>query len=184
MILFSIYIFGIFMKKIIFVAAMLVACGSVMAQKAAPYMTASVGTTDIGGKSYGGFGIGLGHEINKNFAVEGGYKMLGTTSYTCGYSTCDQTLNSFNVSVKAIYPAADQISVYGRLGYNLLSVSYSNAYGDSASGDSESSILYGVGASFEINDKLTAFAEWTQNNSDTTKLKSTSTMSLNVAYKF
>ena len=174
------------MKKIVIAAAIVFATGSVIAQKKSDfYISANLGSTSTDSASFGSWGVALGYEVNKNLAVEAGYKSLESRSYSCSTGTCDTTVSSYQFSAKGIYPVNDEISVFGRLGMNMLSQTFENGYGYSYSvGESETAVLYGFGASYEINDQMSVNAEWIKNNTGTKYYKDTSTLGVGFNYKF
>lgn len=65
--------------------------------------------------------VQLGYQVNKNFAVEGGYVDLGEVSYsasfTGGSATAKVKASGINVAALGILPLSDAFSLYGKLGF-------------------------------------------------------------------
>lgn len=111
---------------------------------------ASYGSADVTGDGLLGLG---GYTINDNFAVEG--RLTGTSgdlTLDDGAGKVDRSKKITNLAVyaKAIYPL-DRFAVYGLLGLGQTK----------ANNNSDTAIQYGVGVSFDINDKFGLFADWT-----------------------
>lgn len=122
------------------------------------YVGGSIGSTaitDLGSKV--GFGGYLGLKLNENFAIEGAAQSLGT--YTV--LGTDVKATAYNVSVLAGVPVDPKISVYGRLGYGTLTATAGGTTADT------NSVLYGVGARYQLNQNLAVRAEYTRLASDT-----------------
>ncbi len=87
----------------------------------AVYIGADLGTTQIHGAadghrtSYGGF---VGYTLNPNFAVEAGFGRLYSWS---GYGANERG-NQASLSVLGSVPIASNLSLYGRLGVNQISM--------------------------------------------------------------
>lgn len=151
------------LKSLAVGALSVAAIASAQAQSSAPaltgvYVGGSIGSTsitDLGSKV--GFGGYLGLKLNENFAVEGAAQSLGT--YTV--SGTDVKATAYNVSVLAGVPVDQNISVYGRLGYGTLTATAGGTTADT------NSMLYGVGARYQLNQNLAVRAEYTRLASDT-----------------
>lgn len=162
-------------KKIAIAAALaIVASSSFAATQPAIYVGADLGSSKIDGfsgqsTSFGGF---AGYQFNENFAVEGGYRRFAKGSY----STVDLTFNQAAVSVIGSLPVAPQFSVYGRVGYNRLSVDASA--GQFTATAATSGALFGLGLSYDITPAISARLEIQRPSSDSTNL------GVGVAFKF
>jgi OmpA-OmpF porin, OOP family len=116
----------------------------------------STAITDLGSKvGVGGF---VGFKFNENIAIEGGVQSLG--SYTVAGEKV--SASAYNVSVLGGLPIDPKFSVYGRLGYGTLT-----ATAKGASAADTSSVIYGVGARYHINQNLAIRGEYTRLASDT-----------------
>lgn len=111
--------------------------------------------TDLSSKV--GFGGFVGFKLNESFAIEGGIQSLG--SYTVANTSV--SASAYNVSLLASLPLDPKFSIYGRLGYGTLS-----AVAKGASADTNS-VLYGIGAKYNINPNLAVRGEYTRLASDT-----------------
>lgn len=152
-------------------AAVLLAATSFAASAAEPsfYVGGDVGSSkpqDASSKtSYGVFG---GYTFNENFAVEAGFRRLGHWTED-GF---DDKANQLAVSVLGSVPVADQVSVYGRLGYNRISEKIN---GES---DHTNKALFGVGVSYAITKEVSARIEWQR------PVSHSHNISVGVAYHF
>jgi hypothetical protein len=141
-------------KKIIAAAALAtIAASSFAATPGTIYAGVDVGSSkvdDISGHdtSYGAF---VGYNFAQNFAVEGGYRRLGSLDVTGG----DIRFNQAAVSVIGTLPIANGFSVFSRLGFNRVE-SKSN-YASLEGG--ENGALYGVGVGYDFGNKLSARIE-------------------------
>lgn len=124
------------------------------------------------------FGLAGGYQVNRNFAVELAYVDLGDVSYsasgtvTDGLDTfdagvgLDQSASGPVLSLLGIVPIGERFSVFGRLGFALMSVDADAAFsldGESASaGDStdRSNLVYGIGGEFSFNRRFGIRLGW------------------------
>ena len=70
-----------------------------------------------------GFKVFGGYQLNRNFAIEGGYFDLGKFGYTAttvpqGTLTGDIKLKGLNLDVVGLLPLSDRFSAFGRVGLN------------------------------------------------------------------
>jgi OmpA-OmpF porin, OOP family len=100
-------------------------------------------------------GIGAGYSINKNFAVELGYRDYGSVTFFD-----DVKLEGTAIQASAIgkLPVSDVVDVYGRLG--LARVTYEASGGGESGSDTKTKALFGVGASYALSDKFSLRAEY------------------------
>jgi OOP family OmpA-OmpF porin len=161
-------------KKIAAAAALAFAATSAFA--AAPtafYGGVDLGSTkidDFGDKaSFGGF---LGYGFNQNFAIELGYRQLGSWDVL----GVDVKIKQTHLSAIGSYPLNPQLDVYGRLGYSQL---HGEAkYNSVTIGDDASSVLYGVGLNYSFSPVISGRVEVQKPSSDSTNI------SVGVAFKF
>jgi OOP family OmpA-OmpF porin len=175
--------------KTTFVAAALIAMSSAaLAGAEGGYVGGDLGTTSFSGgtgnkMSYGIFG---GYRLNDTFAIEAGYRILGSEEETIvsgPYKAVAKTdLSSLHLSATAAYPVTKELNLYGRLGYSFNKASAkvtSNIPGYNFSGsESENNVLFGVGASYSLSDNLAVRTEWNRHH------ENFSNLSLGLAYKF
>jgi OOP family OmpA-OmpF porin len=153
-------------KKIVIASALALIASASFAQTApAVYAGVDVGSTKLSDDGYsdrdtsiGGF---VGYTFNQNFAVEGGYRSL--------FDKDGIEVNQTAISGLAIAPLSNGFSVYGRLGYNHLSVK---------DADSKGKALYGAGVSYAFTPTASARVEIQKPHSDLTNI------SVGVAFKF
>jgi OOP family OmpA-OmpF porin len=133
--------------------------------------TGSTKADDISGHETS-FGAVLGYNLNPNFALEAGYRRLG--SWDAGNTSVkvDQTA----LSVIGKVPLANQFNIYGRLGYNYLDAS-ARVSGVTIS-DNESKVLLGVGVGYDFAPNLAARLEVQKPDSHATNV------SVGVLYSF
>jgi|APAra7269097289_1048552.scaffolds.fasta_scaffold20645_2 OmpA-OmpF porin, OOP family len=153
-------------------AATLLAVASFAASAAEPqfYVGGDVGSSkheDLDGRetSVGIFG---GYKFDENFAIEAGYRNLGKWDIL-GY---DLKTNQLALSVIGSVPVADQVAVYGRLGYNRVEAKIAGEK------DHENKALYGVGVSYQFTKEISGRVEWQR------PMSGSSNISAGVAYHF
>jgi opacity protein-like surface antigen len=162
-------------NKIAVAAALAFAATSAFA--AAP--TAFYGGVDAGstkvddfGDNKAGVGGFLGYGFNQNFAVELGYRQLGTWDV----QGADFKVKQTHLSLVGSYPLNAQLDLYGRLGYNQLRGEASFS-GYTLSVDTTGG-LYGVGLNYSFTPTLSGRIEAQKPSSDSTNI------SVGVAFKF
>ena len=149
-------------------AATLLAVASFAASAAEPsfYVGGDVGKTkidDLDGRktSVGVFG---GYTFDENFSVEAGFRRGGKWG--------DVKANQYALSVIGSVPVADQVAVYGRLGYNRLETK------EGGEKDHENKALYGIGVSYQFTKEISGRVEWQRPSSEAQNI------SVGVAYHF
>ena len=106
--------------------------------------------------------LDVGYKFNPYIAVEARY------NFSLGDTDMDDQLDSAEVSVlsffvKPMYPIAPEMDIYALLGYSL--TDSSNTY-DLTSFD-EGAFSWGGGASYDMTEDFSVFAEYTQYYNDT-----------------
>jgi hypothetical protein len=152
-------------KKIAAAAALaFVASSSFAAAPTAFYGGLDVGATKIDGlnDNKGGVGAFLGYGFTQNFAIELGYRQLGTWNV----GGVDVTGKQTHVSLVASYPLNAQFDLYGRLGYNQLRAEAS--VGNATYGENTDGGLYGVGLNYNFTPSISGRIEVQKPASDTT----------------
>lgn len=165
------------MKKQILLAAVLSA-STLPALAEGFYVAGDIGESkiqfDIGddyslSKTDTTYSLGIGFDINKFFAVEVGFRDLGTLKedgddYDFSWSTKLDT-TAIQASVVGKLPVSDVFDIYGRLGFAKLDMDYKysedNGYRESSS-ESENKAFFGVGASYSITPEFAIRAEYNQ----------------------
>jgi len=170
------------MKKIalalIATAGALGAVSSVQAQELKPYIGIGVTSSEHkynlqndtstgdrksdewGGKIYGGV------QLDKNFAIEGGYTDFGKSSYGYAVNGMNGNINSdsksFYLAGKGSLPINEQFSVFGKLGvaHNKNDI-HATGLAASYDGDSSRTGLYAaVGAEYAFTQKVSGVLEY------------------------
>jgi OOP family OmpA-OmpF porin len=164
------------MIKKIFAAAALaaLAASAQAAQPGSVYAGVDAGLTkgdDMSSKaSYGAF---LGYNLSQNFALETGYRRLWSGTE----QGMDGRIDQFAVSLLGSVPVADNLSLYGRLGYNRLEAKVdAGALGSYK--DKTSRALLGVGFKYDVDQHYSLRMEVQRPASGTTNL------SLGLGYAF
>ena len=151
-------------------AAVLLAATSFAASAAEPYyIGADVGSSKFDDStSETSVGVFGGYKFNENFAIEAGYRRLGKWDI----EGSDVRAKQLSISAVGSIPVANQVAVYGRLGYNRVEAKWDDVK------DHENKALYGVGVSYAITKEVTARVEWQRPISDSRNI------SVGVAYQF
>lgn len=164
------------MFKKIAIAATLAILSSAAVAADAPSFYAGVdfGKTKIDGykdreTSYGAF---LGYSFNRNFAIEGGYRSLADFDY----SGVNVDAKQLAVSGVATLPLVNNFNLFGRLGYNRLTVK--GSLGGVSVKESDNKALFGVGVGYEFSPTAQVRFEIQRPESDTTNA------SIGLAFKF
>lgn len=91
-----------------------------------------------------GWGIFVGHIVNPNFSVEAEYLNLGEIKG----NTNTQKSTGFDVALLGAYPFNDQFSLFGRLGYAMIT---GKPGGPFAGSDTKNrGLTYGFGGQFNV----------------------------------
>jgi OOP family OmpA-OmpF porin len=143
-------------KKIIAAAALaFVAASSQAAEPGSFYGGADLGVTMHGSRDYTqtSYGAFLGYNINKNFAVEANYRRLYAQDIYGYGSKEDQA----GLSLIASQPLTESLSVYGRVGVNRLTDTFTD--GASKYTGHATHLLAGVGLGYKLTEKVSARVE-------------------------
>jgi OOP family OmpA-OmpF porin len=138
------------------------------------------------GKVYGGY------QIDKTFAVEGGYTDFGSSSYKysvgANNGAIDSKAHSFYLAGKASVPINDQFSAFGKLGvaFNKNEVHGTGLAAPYAIGDSSRNNLYAsVGAEYALNQKVSLSLEYEHyGKNDVEQGRKKGAVSLGARYNF
>ncbi|APW44115.1 outer membrane beta-barrel protein [Rhodoferax saidenbachensis] len=112
------------------------------------------------GSNGSGYKFLLGYQFTPNFAVEGGYLDLGSMSYSATHAT--GTLNTdiktigYTVAAVGIAPVNNDLSFFGKAGLTMANVKGTGSGGGItvSTNEDKSSLSYGVGLTYQFNDKL------------------------------
>ena len=119
----------------------------------------------FGYKLYGGY------QLNRNFAIEGGYFDLGDSRYTFnttpgGSLSGETSVKGVNLDLVGILPITDKFSVLGRVGaaHARSRTHFSNAgavpFNGSRPSSSDTNVKYGVGMQYAFTDQLAVRGEY------------------------
>jgi len=120
-------------------------------------------------------GTGIYRELDFNAVMfEVGYKfnpyvaVTGRYNFSLGDSDSDNLMDSadlsvFSLFVKPMYPIAPEMDIYVLLGYSLTDASYDS----SILSLDEGAFSWGAGASYDMTEDFSVFAEYTQFYNDT-----------------
>lgn len=160
------------MIKQIAIAATLAILSSAAVAADQPYFYAGgdVGSTKVDDfddreTSYGAF---AGYQINQNFGIEAGYRSLADYDTTFLNEKVEVRGRQTSLSVIGTIPMGNGFSVYGRLGYNHISLKASTRFGSEK--DSESKVLYGAGVSYAFTPTVSGRIEVQKPHSDLTNV--------------
>lgn len=103
-----------------------------------------------------------GYQINRNFAVEGGYIGSGKETYTAsggnlaGPVVASGKVNGWNLNAVGILPVANQFGVLGKLGVAGLrfAANVTGPGGVASASVSKTDITYGIGAKYDFTDNI------------------------------
>jgi OOP family OmpA-OmpF porin len=154
-------------KKILAAALAAVALSAHAAEPNPFYVGADLGATKMerwSSANESSYGLFAGYTLNKNFAVEGGWRRLYDTS-GFGWSRGDQTSLSLIGSV----PLAGDLSIYGRLGASHVQTKYTYSDGGGFHTDMTRPV-YGVGLNYKLNEKVSTRLELQRPGDDMTNL--------------
>lgn len=100
-----------------------------------------------------------GYQINRNFAVEGGYADLGELTISGGGVNITAESTAWDIAAVGIFPINPQFSVYGKLGLYYGTVDVSSNIGGSGD-DSTTGLTFGAGVRYNFTRNLGVQLEW------------------------
>ena len=154
-------------KKIAIAAALsLIASASFAQAGPASYAGGQINSTKIDGigGNHTGAGLFVGYQFNENFAIEAGYARLANADITYSGVPVNLKFNQSALSGIATMPLSNGFNVFGRLGYNRVSVKGSGNAGSAS--DSTSGALYGVGVGYSFTPTIAGRVEYQKASSD------------------
>ena len=130
-------------------------------------LTVTSRTEDNSSTGYKLFG---GYQLNRNFAVEGGYFDLGRFNYALsttplGTFTSDTRVRGLNLDLVGILPLTDQFSVFGKVGaaYAQSRANFTRTgampLSSSSTGRNDTNLKVGLGMQYAITEALAVRAE-------------------------
>ncbi|GAB3455298.1 hypothetical protein GCM10027321_07520 [Massilia terrae] len=138
----------------------------------AMYIGGDVGATKLTGAADGNrtsYSAFAGYTLNPNFAVEAGFGRLYDWS---GYGASERG-NQASLSLLGSVPVTSQLSIYGRLGVNQISMRGEVPTGNGMYSfkDDTTRALLGVGANYKLTEKVSARIEVQRPGLDLTNYK-------------
>lgn len=141
--------------------------GSINRTLAGQGLTVTSTTADNRDTGYKLFG---GYQFNRNFAVEGGYFDLGSSSYRfntapAGSFSGETRVRGLNLDLVGILPVTDRFSVFGRVGaaYAQTRANFTStgavAANRSATRNNDTNLKVGLGMQYAITEALSLRAE-------------------------
>jgi OOP family OmpA-OmpF porin len=95
-----------------------------------------------------GWGVFIGHDFNPNFAVEAEYLNLGEIKGVNGGVNGSVKSTGFSVSGVGSFPINEQFSLFGKLGYAMITGSPGGSF--TGSDQKSRALTYGVGGQFNV----------------------------------
>jgi opacity protein-like surface antigen len=102
-----------------------------------------------------------GYQLNPYVSFEAGYTNLFEASGDIAAVDVDLDGNAWDVSVRPSLPVADNLTVYGILGWTEYDLEVSASVGSASASDSDNDLHYGVGGALTLNDNWNMRGEWT-----------------------
>ncbi len=137
-----------------FGAATMAVSAAALAQQPATawYIGADVGQADFGSEDDTSFKFFGGYQINRNFAVEAGYGLL--------FDKSGSEVTALEVVAVGLFPVANQLSLYGKLGFANVDVK------TPAGSDDGTELTYGFGVLYDLTPKLGIRGQWQRYDTD------------------
>lgn len=147
-------------------AAMTVSAGALAQAVPGFYIGADVGQADFGTEDDTAFKILGGYQFHRNFAAEIGYSMLldkGPVEVT-----------ALEAVVVGSYPLANQLSVFGKLGFANVDVE------TPAGSTDKTELTFGLGLQYDVTPKIGIRGQWQRYDTD----DEIDLISIGVIYRF
>ena len=104
------------------------------------------------------YNLDVGYQLNKNFAIEGGYLGSNNANYSASGGnlgaglTGNASISGWKVEAVGILPVADQFSLLGKLGVagSKDSATASGAGNTFTASGTKTGVTYGIGAKYDI----------------------------------
>lgn len=130
------------------------------------YAGAEIGNADYGPDDDTAFKLFGGYQFHRNIAAEVAYSMLADQGST--------EITALEAVVVGLFPIANQLSVFGKLGFANIEVDS----GGSSNDDTE--LTWGFGVQYDISQRLGVRAGWQRYETD----NEVDLMSIGVLYRF
>jgi OOP family OmpA-OmpF porin len=130
------------------------------------YAGAEFGQADFGSDDDTAVKILGGYQVNRNFAAEVGYSML--------YDKGGSEVTALEVVGIGLFPVANQLSIYGKLGFANVDVE------TPAGSDDKTELTWGLGVQYDVSARLGVRAGWQRYETD----EEVDLLSIGVVYRF
>lgn len=145
------------MKKTVAVALLSAVVALPAYADSGTYAGIKVGSNDVGFNTLSdstdtAYGVLLGYQYNRNFAIEGEYTDLGKFSTAAGVTGKSDV---WGLSALGIMPLQNRFSVYGKLG-----VARSNTTTSTATGERRTAATYGLGGQYDATPMIGLRLSW------------------------
>ncbi|PVX37658.1 outer membrane beta-barrel protein [Janthinobacterium sp. 78] len=140
-------------------------------------------------KSDTGYKVYAGYDFTQNFGAETGYVALGKIKDSFEDARSEIKSHAFYVAATGTLPVNEQFSLFAKAGVsqNRTKVSYSELNFSESESHNKTSALFGIGAAYHFDKKLSLVAEYenfgTVASEDGSKLKA-DMFSIGLRYKF
>ncbi len=151
--------------KVLSMAAMLVASGSVLAE---PYIGVGVGSTDYGINNFDdptGLNIYLGSRVSDSLAIEAFYTDFGTAEDEI-VNEVDVNISNFGAGILMGASPSPGVNLFVNLGIHAWEGEVTSSFYPHQYDDHGSDIYYGFGGSFEVANGLSLGARYTKYDID------------------
>jgi len=124
------------------------------------------GISSTSSSSSTGYKAVLGYQLNPSVAFEGGYVDMGSLGYnatfTGGSIAIDSKITGYNFFALGIAPVSYQLSMFGKVGYTLGSVTARGSSGGTSVSltQDRASLGVGFGGIYSITNTIGVRAEW------------------------
>ena len=140
--------------------------------------TDSHSSNGIGGTIFGGY------QLNSYLAFEAGWGMLPQLEYVVMHraytESASVSTSHFYGAIKGMYPINNQWGLFGKVGYDYMTVDSTNLYHTSFSSINPAGVLLAVGGSYSLNENMALTLAYNQILDSETR--DNTTLNVNVGY--
>ena len=130
------------------------------------YAGAEFGQADFGSEDDTAVKLLGGYQVNRNFAAEVGYSML--------FDKRGVEVTALEVVGIGMFPVANQLSIYGKLGFANVDVETPGG------SDDKTELTWGLGVQYDVSTRLGVRAGWQRYETD----EEVDLLSIGVVYRF
>ena len=156
--------------------------------------------TSVGGRGFSSnqnkatlYNLDVGYQVNRNFAVEGGYIGSSNQTYNAsggnlgGAISSSANISGWDLKAVGLLPVANRFSLLGKLGVADISesVSVTGPGGTAYLNGSKTDVTYGIGAKYDFTDAFSGRFDIDRYSiGSSTDYSRTDVWTVGVAYKF